>query len=171
MARKRGMGRYIKGNIDMDAALGTLAAKTAVLQGTQDGVTERTLLTSIDCVYSLSDFTLGANIGPVEVGVAHSDYTLAEIEAWIELSTGWDEGDLVSREISGRKIRRIGVFEHISTDGNSVLNEGRLLKTKLNWILTTGKNLDFYFYNRGTAAIASSDPNVNISGHANLFPR
>ncbi len=169
--KRRSMGRYLKGNIDLDVALGTLAGNTAVLQGTQDAVEERTLISSIDCIYSLADFTLGDNIGPIEVGVAHSDYTLAEIEEWLELSTGWAEGNLQSREVANRKIRRIGVFDHTVSGGDRTLNDGRAIKTKLNWILTTGQNLDFYFYNQGSAALATTDPNGHVVGHANLWPR
>ena len=125
-------------------------------------------MSSIDCDYSLSNFTIAANVGPIEIGVAHGDYTLAEIQAWSDLSTGWDEGNKGSQEIAKRLIRTIGVFSGPEvTNAVSTFHE----KVKLNWILNQGLSLQFWFKNNGSAAISSTDPNVNVQGHANLWPR
>ncbi len=172
MAKGRGMGRYIKGNIDIDFVLGTLAANTGVVQQTNDQVRERTLVTSVDVSYGMLGFTIIDNVGPIEVGLAHEDYTLAEIEEYLELTTSWDEGDRISREISSRLIRRIGVFEPKEAGlGSEMLNDGKPIKTKLNWILNSGQGLKFWAYNQGSAAVATTDPNIHIVGHANLFPQ
>ncbi len=98
LAKRRGsgrrkMGKYIRGNIAENMALGTLAANT-LISGTTDTVNERTLISSVVASYSLSGFTAGDNIGPVLVGLAHGDYSDAEIEEWVENQTSWDEGDL-----------------------------------------------------------------------------
>ncbi len=166
------MGRYVRGNIDIDMALGTLAAKTALL-GASDTVIERTLISSVVATYSISDMTPLANQGPIEVGVAHSDYSLAEIEAYLELDTSWSETDLTDREIQSRKIRRIGVFD--SAQGGALgaytIRDGKAVKTKLNWIVTGGQGVNFWVYNLGGAALTTTSPNVNIRGHANLWPR
>ncbi len=169
--KRRSMGRYVKGNIDEDFALGTLAANTAVLEAS-DVVGDRMLISSVDVAYTLAGFTAADNVGPVEVGFAHSDYTLAEIEGFLELTTSWNEGDLVDREISGRKIRRIGVFDTPASAGESyTLNDGKPIKTKLNWILNAGQGLNWWVYNQGGASFATTDPNMHITGHANLWPR
>ncbi len=169
--RRRRMGRYIPGNVDEDFALGTLAPQTAILEAS-DVVGERTRISSVEAIFSLAGFTAGENIGPIEVGVAHSDYTLAEVEAWIERSTSWNEGNLVSQEISGRRIRRIGVFEVPDTAGDSVtLNDGKKIKIRLNWILNAGQGLNWYAYNQGGTALATTDPNCHIVGKANLWPQ
>ncbi len=170
--RRRPMGRYIRGNIDLDVALGTLAAKTLIALAMQQTVTERSLISSIVLQWSLIGKTIADNQGPIMVGVAHSDYTAAEIEAWVENTTTWAESDLVGREISGRKIRRVGVFpEGGQSLSTQVLNDGKPVKTKLNWILNAGQTLDVWAYNNGSAALATTDPNVVVSGHANLWPR
>ncbi len=171
--RRRRMGRYIRGNIDVDIAGGTLAGATAVLGATADQVVERAYLSSIVCQYSFAGFTGGDNIGPVSVGVAHGDYSLAEIEAYLEAATSWNEGDLVAREVSQRKIRRIGTFTTTAASAGeaNVLNDGKSIRTKLGWILNTGQGLNFWLYNQGSAAFATTDPNVHIWGHANLWPR
>ncbi len=166
------MSNYLPGNIDVDMGLGTLAANTATL-GPTNTVTESTRCTSIKNVYSYSGYTTAVDQGPIMVGVAHSDYSLAEIEAWIEQTTSWAAGDLIAKEISQRKIRKIGIFPIGGSAGSvgtaNVLNDGRPIRTKLNWMLHTGQGLNFFSYNLGSAALASSSPNVNVQGKANLF--
>ncbi len=166
------MGRYIKGNIDLNGNLGTLAPATGILLVPADVVEERTFVSSVKCIYSLAGMTPIENTGPIHVGVAHSDYTLSEIEAWIKQSSGWAAGDKVAQEISNRLIRRIGTFDvPVSATGSVSLNDGKPITTKLNWTITTGQNVQFYVFNEGTAALATTDPNCHITGHANLWPR
>ncbi len=172
--RRRNFNGYTKGNLDIDQSLGTLASKTAVLAAT-DTVIDRTLVSSVKATYTLSNLAEAANAGPIEVGVAHGDYTLAEIEAYLELATSWKETDLLDKEIQSRRIRRIGVFDSPAAatagTGAYTLNDGKAIRTKLNWILTNGQGLNYWIYNLGTAALATSDPNVNIRGHANLWAK
>ncbi len=168
----RKFGRYIKGNIDLNGNLGTLAAVTGILLVPADVVEEKAWISSVRATYALAGISPVDNMGPIQVGIAHSDYTLSEIEAWIEQSTGWAEGDRVAQEISNRLIRRIGTFEMPDGPSDSVaLNLGKPITTKLNWILVTGQNVVFWVYNEGSVAIATTDPNVHIVGHANLWPR
>ncbi len=168
--RRKSFKKYIPGNIQSDIVLTTLAPATGVL-ATTDTVDDTTRVSSVECTYSLEDFTSGAGIGPIICGVAHSDYSLAEIEAYIELTTGWSQADMVSREISARRIRKIGVFGSAETDGTgvAVLNDGKLLKTKLNWELAEGQGLSFWAYNTGANAIATTVPRVHVEGKANLW--
>ncbi len=161
--------RYVRGNLDIDIALGTLAGKTGLF-GASDTVVDRMRISSIKAVYSLSNVTVLGNAGPVLVLVAHSDYTLAEVEQFIELGTSWSEADQIDKEIQSRKIRRIGVLDIVtSTGGAAALNDGKPITTKLNWTVTNGLGLNFVAYNMGTGAFATTDPNVNINGHANLW--
>ncbi len=163
------MAGYLAGNIDLDLGLATLAAKTGVVSVTKI-VQEKRRVSSISCRYSLSDFTVAANTGPILVCVAHSDYSLAEIEAWIERAGSWSMSDLIADEVRQRKVRRIGIFPTPSTAGGSVLNEGRPIRTKLNWVLITGQGLQFIAYNLGTGALVTTSPNVNMQGTAHLWP-
>ncbi len=167
------MGRYIRGNIDIAQLLGTLAARTAI-EASTDTVIDRTLVSSVVATYSLANMTVGANDGPIEVVVAHSDYTLAEVEEFLELGTSWNETDLIDKEVQSRKIRRIAVFDTPASSGAGgayVINDGKPIKTKLNWIMTNGQGLNYFLYNMGTSALATTDPTVFIRGHANLWPR
>ncbi len=176
MARKRGgrrrntnWSRYIAGNIDKDIVLATLAAKTALRSVTAGIVVDTTKISSIRCTYSLSGITPADNKGPILVGCAHPDYSLTEIEQWIELDSSWNLGDMIGREVRQRKIRLIGVFDMPTVDGGSSrLNDGLPVKTKLNWVITEDDGLAFWVYNLGTVALDGS-ANVNIFGKANLW--
>ncbi len=176
MARKRNqrsMGRYLKGNVDEELAATALAPKDVVGAVFDEVVNERTRITSIDATYSLANFTPIANAGPLIVGVAHSDYSDAEIEEWIESTGQWNEGDLVaSREIGKRLIRQIGAFATPDDAADIVtLNDGKAIKTRLNWILLQGQTLRLWVYNSGSAAVATTAPSVTVNGKVNLFPQ
>ncbi len=167
------MGKYIRGKVDETLALTTLAANTLVSVSFDETVNERTLISSIVASYSLSNFTPAADVGPFIVGVSHGDYSEAEIEEWIENAGSWNEGNLVdSREIGNRWIKEIGQLE-VAEDATktAVMNDGKPIKTKLNWILTQGQTLRLWVHNRGTAAVATTVPDVLASGHANLWPK
>ncbi len=163
-------GGYLAGNIDQDLGLATLAAKTLVSSATNT-VSEKRRVSSIKCTHTLSDFTVAANTGPIMVGVAHSDYTDAEIEAWVERSGSWSMSDLVADEVRQRKIRRIGIFRIPPTAAGAVLNDGKPIRTKLNWTMITSQGLKFWAYNLGTGALVTTSPNYNVQGTAHTWPQ
>ncbi len=170
--KRRKFQRYLRGNIDLTWSLGALAGADVITQAVQDAVEERAYLSSIKATYSMKDLTITPDAGPLHMGVMHSDYTDAECEEWIELATGWAEGDLQSREVANRKIRRIGSFEASGQAlATQVLNDGKPITTKCGWVLTTGQNVRFWVYNSGTASLATTTPDVTVQGHANLWPR
>ncbi len=165
----RNFSRYLKGRVEVKMSVGTLAAVTGKVQVFDDTVTTEMRVSSLEATYSLETFVAASGDGPLHVGIAHSDYDLAEIEQWIESTTGWDEGDLIGKEIMQRKIRQIGTFRGLdNTSSIVVLNDGRPIKTKLNWLLTEGDTLDLWIYNAGSGAIGG-DPALNCSGHVNLW--
>lgn len=169
--RRRKYRKYLKGIIDERGALSTLAGDTAISFVVTGTVTEKAWLSSVKLNWAMDDFTPGTDDGPILVGVAHSDYSTSEIEAWIENSGGWSEGDLVAQEIAKRKIRQVGVFENPSAAVDvAVLNDGKPITTKCGWMLETGDTVRYWAYNTGTSALATTDPNLKINGHANLWP-
>jgi len=169
---KRRMGKYLRGAVDESLSMATLASKTLVLAIFDETVNERTLVSSLVANWSMRNFTPIASAGPVLVGVSHSDYSAAEIEAYIEATGSWNEGNMTQQEIAKRKIRRIGVFDTPdAAEDSAVLNDGRPIKTKLNWILLQGQSLNQWSYNLGAAAFATTIPVVDVSGHVNLWPR
>lgn len=168
--RRRRRRKYLRGKIEQDCALGALATKALVSCVSQETVLERMLVSSVDLTWALKNLASVSTDGPVIVGLAHSDYSASEIEEVIENSGSWKEGDLVAQEIGKRKVRIVGILRG-ETDGKaSVLNDGKPIKTRLNWILTTGKGIDFFAYNAGSDALTTGSI-LNIYGHANLFPQ
>ncbi len=152
--------------------LSTLAPTTLISSTNSDTVTEKAWLSSIVATWSMDQFTEGAGDGPILCGIAHSDYSDTEIEEFVEQVTSWDEGDLVSKEISSRKIRRVGTFSQTGPAlSGMVLNDGRPIRTKCGWMLTSGDTIKYWAYNTGSSALATTSPAVVTSGHANLWPR
>ncbi len=166
----RNMGQYVKGNVDENLAIATLAARTLTSINFDEVMIEKGIITSLVASWSMRDFTAGADDGPILVGLAHGDYTDAEIEAVIENSLSWDVGDKIQQEIARRLVRIVGTFRGgPEASAPVVLNEGRLIKTKLNWTFITGATLKVWAYNLGASGLASSVPDIFVQGHANIF--
>ncbi len=164
--------RFLKGVADERTLLTTLAARTLFGAVFDDAVTERTYASSIVATYTMDNWTPIVEAGPIMVGVAHSDYTDAEVEAVIENLGSWEEGSLVEQEIAKRKVRVIGIFDTPEGIEDTIpLNEGRPIKTKLGWILLGGQTLRLWGYNLGQAAVATTVPNVYCQGYVNLWPQ
>ncbi len=163
------MNTYIKGNIDHVLGLGTLAANTLISSDNADSVDDSAIVTSVVATWAIDSMTVAEDQGPILVGMAHSDYTDAEIEAYVEQLTGWSKADLISREVSQRKIRTVGILGVVISNGAAFLNDGKPIKTKLNWKLAEGQTIAFWAYNVGGAALSGTAPDIHINGHANIF--
>ncbi len=166
--------RYIRGALSHKLQLGTLAAGALISTTVTDTLPEEAWFSSIKAVFSLNKWTAGADDGPIWVGIAHSDYTTAEILEWVANTQSWDTDNKIQQEVARRKIRQIGMF---STEGgdsgasNYVLNDGRQFRVKTGWMLGTGQTARFWAYNAGGSALATTDPAFRVHGHANLWPK
>lgn len=165
MPKKRNFSGYLKGRIDEDSGdLSTLATETGIVVIFDETVNGRTLVSSIVVAVSVED--LAGGDGPLEVGVAHSDYTLAEIEEYIENTGSWNAGNKISsREIGRRLIRSIATLD----PQNPSAFGGAKRKVKLNWMLEAGQTLDLWVYNHGDQMTTGAI--VYMHGHANLWAR
>ncbi len=163
--RRRGGRNWLKGTVLEGLALGTLATSTLV-SADMSTVNERTYAASAWLQWSLRGLTAGE--GPIRVGLAHSDYSDAEIEEFLEATDSWNEGNLVAREVSSRKIREVGVFSGESTD--ETLNDGKPLKTTLRWILLQGQTITVWAYNASGAQL-NTGGFVGAAGHVWLQPK
>lgn len=180
MMARRGRGRrkyrrYLKGTFQEFKDLSTLSSNSLTGDTVSDVLTEPAWLSSVKCTWSLTNYTNTNLAGPLLVGFAHSDYTDAEIEEWVENLASWDSGNMIAQEKSRRKIRLVGQFQTESTGGTGpntvyVLNDGKPITTKCGWLLIGGQTLKAWFYNSGGVAFASTSPRVKWTGHANLWP-
>ncbi len=135
----------------VSAAAGTLANGAVATATVANTVDQRMWFMSQECTWGIRDFTAGE--GPIVVGVAHSDYTAAEIEECLEAQAAWDSGNLVAREQARRKVRTVGTFAVASA--NETLNDGRPIKTKLNWYTQLGETLDIFIWNKSGATLTT----------------
>ncbi len=171
-SRRRRMGKYLKGKVEEELLLSTLAGKDLIGVVMGETVNERTFVSSIKATWSLSNLTDAFSQGPIVVGYAHSDYTDAEVEAVIEATGSWNEGNLVAQEVMSRKVRIVGAFgTPAQALGIVMLNEGRPITTKLGWILLQGQTVRWWAYNSGSNALATTSAELVLTGHANLWPR
>ncbi len=168
LAVNKGRGkrrRYLAGVVDEDLALTTLASLDVVAGIFDNVVNERTFCSSVDATWNRSGGTIGE--GPIIVGLAHSDYSPAEIEEFIENTGSWNEGDLVNQEIAKRKIRIVGAFPGDAADEG--LSDGEKIHTKTKWVLLQGQSLQQWAYNRSAGALTTGSA-ILTEGVAHLWP-
>lgn len=138
--------------IQVQEALATLANNTALVEGlVSSDLTHDYRCTSVELQWALDELTAGE--GPITVGLAHSDYTIAEIEEFLEQEAPLGPSSKVEREIAGRFIRRVGTFAGDTT--HETLNDGKPIKTRLNWLIADGFRINMWCYNNSGAALTT----------------
>ncbi len=148
---KRGRSRRTPRRVRLAAGISAtaLAAKDVVSGAITAVATETYRLLSVRLSYVWEDIAAVADDG-LEFGLAHSDYSAAEIEECLESQNSIDLGDKTAQEQSNRLVRSIGRISNYGTvvdGGGSQFNDGRPLKTRLNWLMTTGKTLNMWIRN------------------------
>ncbi len=143
------------------STLGSLAAIAAAATNTSDNEFRAI---SVKATWSLRDLTAGE--GPISVGLSHGDYTAAEIEEFIEAEGAMTRLDKIAQEQANRLIRRVGTFSGLAEA--ETLNDGRPIRTKLNWAIADGGTVDFWAYNH-SGAVLTTGAVVEILGR--LFLR
>ncbi len=163
MARKKGSGKrkfnLRRVRITTEKVLGTLASDTALTQTLSGASSNAYRCKSISCNWSVRELTEGE--GPLTVGYAHSDYSVAEIKECLESQGAIDQGDKVAQERANRLVRIIG---QLGPEGNISLNDGMPVKTKLNWLIGIGDSVNAFIFNEDDAANLTTGANVNLSG-------
>ncbi len=147
MAKHKGKGRR-RFNLRMvrtsaQLALSTLANVTVLsgaVYGNADGAYR---IMSTNVLWTIKNLTPGE--GPIHVGYAHGDYTVTEIKEAIESAVSISIGNKVEQERSNRLVRLVGSFS--GEVGEEVLNDGKKIRTKLNWLIPIGTNFNLFAYN------------------------
>ncbi len=154
MAKHTGKGkrRYNLRRIRVtdEQALGTLASDIAILGGLHGAVVAAIRVVSAAMTWALNGLTEGE--GPITVGYAHGDYTVTEIKECLEAQASASGQDKIARERANRLIRVVGTF---SGEANQSLNDGKPIKTRLNWRITPGVVLNAFVFNEGTGALTT----------------
>ena len=108
--------------------------------------------------YSIKDFT--ASEGPVKIGWAHGDYTSTEVQEMLN-AENIDDSDKITNEKARRLVRPVGKFAGFATD--EVLQDGRLIWTRLGFTLQEGIALSHWAINRSGGTWTSGV--VTLDGH------
>ncbi len=140
-------------------ALSTLASGVVIVGVVAPNATQAYRAMSVKLLWALRDHTAGE--GPLLFGYAHSDYAVTEIKECIEAQASIDTGDKVLMEQANRLVRLVGQFSGQATE--EVVNDGRPLKTRLNWAINIGDNVNAFVYNESGAALTTGTV-MNASG-------
>ncbi len=126
-------------------------------------------LVSLKCSFNIAD--LGATIDDgQEIGIAHGDYSAAEIEECLEAQAAIDIADLVTQELADRKIRSLGYVAGLGElDQSRTLNQGRPVKVKLNWLIGIGDTVKVWVRN-GSDTVYTTGSAVTVLGDAWVTP-
>ncbi len=133
--------------------LGSDTALIATISGTGD-LSYRAV--TVKGVWTMLGLTSGE--GPVTVGYAHSDYTVAEIKECLEAQLSINQGNKIENERANRLVRIVGSFA-----ANLALNDGRPIKTRLNWLISVSDSVNMFAFNEDTAALTTGAV-VNLQG-------
>ncbi len=105
-------------------------------------------------------------VGSAVVGFAHGDYTVAEIKEAIEAAGSINVGNKVEQERANRLVRIVGTLSNSAgVVADLVLNDGRPIKTRLNWLIPIGQTFNMFVYNDGVAAFNTASF-VKVNGTA-----
>ncbi len=129
--------------------LSTLATLTAITTALTAASVSTYRAVTVKGSWTMSGLTVGE--GPIIVGYAHSDYTVAEIKQSIEASGSINPGSKIENEQSNRLVRIVGTFNQ----ANSSLNDGRPIKTCLNWLISIGDAVNLFAYNDSTGTLTT----------------
>ncbi len=127
----------------------TLAAVTGLTVTTTGASANRYRCISVKGTWSLTDLT--ANDGPVTVGYAHSDYSVAQIKEFLESSNSIDQGDKRAQEFANRLVRVVGTLNEVRES----LNDGQPITTKLNWLIGIGDAVNLFAFNENAGPLTT----------------
>lgn len=151
--------------ISNEVVMGTLGSDTAITGSLTGATVNGYRMVTAKLTWSIMGGTTGQ--GPVTVGFAHSDYSVAEIKACLESFASIDQGDKIAQELSNRLVRIVGT---ISMGGGNmnILNNGLPISTKLNWKIGIGDSVNIFAFNENVAPLTTGTV-LNTQG--NLWVR
>ncbi len=164
---KRGKrrGRLFVPRIKASHAVGALAGSDLGSTAFATLLDQECWAISMDVIASTP--TIGATAeGPLVIGVAHSDYSAAEIEEWYEAETSWQKGDKIAQEKAKRKCRQVAIL----MTNQVITNDGLPIRVKLGFAIEDGKGLQLWVYNDSSTTMTTGTI-AELSGKIFLSPR
>ncbi len=130
--------------------LSTLASATH-LKATMITTDNEMFIISTDLLWSVKGLTAGE--GPLQVGIAHGDYSVTEIKEWFESSGSATTGNMIAQEQSKRRCRGSGVFNGLNTE--ETLNDGKPIRTKARFSIPDAGTVDMWVRNDSGATLTT----------------
>ncbi len=145
--------------IQSSLSIGALASADVISGAVTNNASNPMRLVSAHLSFGISDLAALIDDGFM-FGIAHGDYTAAEIEECLEAGGTMDQGDKIALEAANRLVREIGIITKSTggTIGSGLsFNDGRPVKIRLNWKLSIGKAFQVWVRNNsGTIYTAGS---------------
>ncbi len=145
------------------SAIGALASLDVLVGPIINTASNAYRVMSLNLTWGISDLGATADDGQ-EFGVAHSDYSAAEVEECLEAAASIDIGDKVAIEQANRLVRVIGQMTGAPGTGAGLsYNEGLPVKTKLNWAIGIGDTLNVWVRN-GSGTVYTTGATITATG-------
>ncbi len=163
-SRKRRRFNLRRVRVATAPAVGALASRDVTAVALTDVTVDPLRMISFNATYAWVD-SGAIGDGALEFGLAHGDYTAAEIEECLEAAGGINQSDKTEQERANRLVRRIGTITDATTAAGQEkqFNEGRQVKTKLNWRIGTGIALNIWFRN-GSGTVYTTGSAMAVLG-------
>ncbi len=162
-SRKRNRSRnFVAIPVTAAIPLGTLGNDVVIKGSLLGTLLEDLFVISADLTWTLRDITIGET--PIQVGIAHDDYTIAEILENLNVSM-LGPGTKIEQEQTRRLIRQVGMFIGTqATTGGISLNDGRPIRTKMKFVCQSGKDLAAWARNTSGVSNLATGAVVQIHG-------
>ncbi len=158
VARKRSKG-FVAIPVDATLTIGNLGSKAVAVADLMGGnLTEDLYAISADLSAQVLGLTAGQG-DPSLLVLAHGDYSAAEIAEHLVVKL-LGPGNKIEQERQRRLVRKVGPFySHGTIDQVEMFLRGRdgsgIVRTKLKFIVQSGKTLDVGFYNNSGASLTT----------------
>ncbi len=156
--RRRGGKGFVAIPIDGTLNLLTLAGATTILVDAFPAALEEDFYAiSMDLNAQIINLTAGEG-DPMTCGLAHGDYTAAQVEENLEL-TFLGPGSKLEQERSRRLVRKAGIFLSEVVNHTTMRLFGKTgsgqVRTKLKFVIQNGKNLSIWVHNKSGSALTT----------------
>jgi len=151
--------------VNSSLSIGALASADVISGAFTNNAVNPMRVVSAHLAFGIVDLAALADDGQA-FGIAHGDYSAAEIEECLEAGAAMDAGDLVAREQANRLVREVGQFTgptgSVVSEGRA-FNDGKPVKIKLNWQLKIGDPLQSWVRNN-SGVVYTTGSKLSISG-------
>ncbi len=141
-------------------SLGALAAETAIVQALTQ-LADDFWAQSCDLSWAWDSATAGD--GPIGLGIANGDLSVAEIKEAVNASPV-SRSDIVNREHARRPIRQVGQLFGVAGSSMFMLQDGKQVRTKIAMYMAEGTELNAYVFNLGGVALTTGSA-IRIYGN------